>query len=132
MSAKTIGLVLGIIFVLAAVLGMMGTSFFGPDGMFVTNIPHDIVHLVSGLLLIFVALKSAGSAATVLKVLGVVYLIVAVLGFVMGGEGMILNLLAVNGAVNILHVVFGIVLLGAGFMVGKKSQPMTGGMGMGM
>lgn len=131
MSAKKVALVLGVVFALVGVLGMMGTSIVGAHGMFMTNMTHDLVHLVSGLLLIFVALKSAGSAATVLKVLGVVYLLVAVLGFVMGGD-MILGLIATNGADNLLHVVLGIVLLGAGFMVGNKPQPMAGGMGMGM
>jgi hypothetical protein len=47
----------------------------------------------------------------------VVYLLVAVLGFLVvdeTGKGMILNLVAINKADNLLHLVLGVVLIGAG------------------
>lgn len=132
MSAKKIGLVLGIIFVLVGVLGMVGTGIVGPEGTFMTNTAHDLVHLISGLILIFVAMKSAGATGTTLKVLGIIYLIVAILGFVMtGADGMLLGFLMSNGADNVLHLILGIVLLGAGFWAGKKPMSsMPTGMGM--
>jgi hypothetical protein len=62
-----------------------------------------------------------------LKILGVVYLIVAALGFLMASP--ILGLIEVNGADNVFHVLLGIVLLGGGFL-GKGGAAPSMGSGM--
>ena len=132
--AKKLGLILGIVFVLVGILGFMGTGIVGPEGMFMTNTLHDLVHLVTGLVFIIVALKAVDSVGVVFKVFGIVYLLVAILGFMMVGEngmGSILGLLDVNSADNWLHLVLGVVILALGFKVGKKamsasSMPMGG------
>jgi hypothetical protein len=54
-----------------------------------------------------------------LTILGVVYLIVAVLGFLLApGSGMLLGLIEANDADHWLHIVLGVVLILAG-MAGK-------------
>jgi hypothetical protein len=53
-------------------------------------------------------------ASLALRVIGIIYAIVAVLGFVMPG-GMLLGMIAMNMADHWLHVVLAIVILYAGF-----------------
>ena len=126
--AKTFALVFGIVFLLVGVLGYIENPIVGEDALFHSTGVHNIVHLVSGLVLVGVALGAAASSALVLKVLGVVYLLVAILGFLGVGGDMILGIIDNTAADNWLHLVLGVVLLGAGLKGGKgdmaPSQPM--------
>lgn len=130
--AKKIGLTLGIIFVVVGLLGFISNPIVGDSGYFHTNTAHNIVHLASGIL--FILLAGSGALSGVLKLFGVVYLLVAVLGF-MSESGMVLGLVEVNSADNWLHVVLGVVILAAGFKAGKSqgmsqmSNPSMGSMG---
>jgi hypothetical protein len=54
------------------------------------------------------------SPSLALKIIGVIYAVVAVLGFLMPGD-MMLGMVAMNGADRWLHVVLAIVILYAGF-----------------
>jgi hypothetical protein len=76
-----------------------------------TNHTHDWVHVGSGIVLLLGAYSPLGSSMA-LRVVGIIYAIVAVLGFVMGG--MVLGI-AMNMADHWLHVVLAIVILYAGF-----------------
>lgn len=136
--AKKLALLFGIVFVLVGLLGMfVPNPLVGAGAIFDTNTAHDLVHLLFGLILVFVALKAPMKSGLWLKILGVVYLVVAVLGFVMApGSGMLLGLIEANDADHWLHVVLGIVLVLAGFAGGKSkmmdkpmapSQPASGG-----
>ena len=85
----------------------------GPEGIFVTNTAHDIVHLAGGALLLAGVYTQLG-ASMALKIVGVVYALVAILGFVMPGD-MMLGMVAMNEADRWLHVLLAVVLLAAGF-----------------
>ncbi len=91
-------------------------------GIFAVDTLHNIVHLVSGILAIWFARQGDDKGAMYAKVFGIVYLLVAVLGFMQASSGKILGLLAINGADNILHVILAVVLLYVGFMM-KPAQP---------
>ena len=126
--AKKLAIVFGVVFVLVGAMGMIGTGIVGPMGLFETNSIHDIVHLLIGIVLLGVAFMSPASSGTWLKVFGVVYLAIAVLGFLLvpsGGE--LLGLVHTNAADHLLHIVLGIVLYVAGMMGGKgmQSAPMA-------
>ncbi len=121
--AKNLGVVLGAVLLVDGVLGMfVSNPLVGPSGLFVTDTLHDIVHLATGLLFLAVAFFAEASMAMFMKVFGVVYLLVAVLGF-LGGD-MILGLIAANMADHLLHVVLGVVILALGFKLSG-----SGGMG---
>lgn len=123
---KKLSILFGAVFVLVGVLGFIPNPIVGMGGLFETNMAHNIVHLVVGLILLAVASKET-SAALAMKLFGVVYLLIAALGFFMGG-GMVLGFLTVNGADNWLHVVLGVALLAAGFSGGKAvAVPMASG-----
>ncbi len=121
--AKKLALMFGIIFVLVGLLGFVGNPLVGPGALFETNRMHDLVHLIFGLILLGVAFMAPQQSSLWLKVLGVAYLLVAVMGFTMASP--LLGLIEVNGADNWLHVLLGIVLLMAGFSA-KQGTPAMG------
>jgi hypothetical protein len=128
--AKTLAIVFGIVFVLVGVLGFIDSPIAGESGIFQTDTLHDLVHLLFGLILLVVAFTAPGKSAQWLKILGVVYLVLAVLGFLMipsGGE--LLGLVLMNHADHWLHVLLGIVLVAAGVLGGKNNSA-GGGMPM--
>lgn len=115
-------MVFGVVFVLVGILGFVPNPIVGMDGIFETDAMHNIVHLLFGVLLL-VAGKIGGPSLW-LKILGAVYLVLAVLGFLMvPEEGMLLGLVHMNAADHWLHVVLGAALLAAAFMGGKKQEP---------
>jgi len=76
---------------------LQGDGFLG----FEVNAWHNIVHLLSGLVLL-AAFRRRGPAKTVALAFGVVYGIVALVGLIDGSD--VLGIIPVNGADNILHI----------------------------
>ncbi|MAF24784.1 hypothetical protein CL634_04330 [bacterium] len=114
--------VLGIIFVLVGILGFIPgvTSNGHLLGIFEVDMIHNIIHLVTGLIALGVA-KSADNSKKFLQIFGVIYAIIAVLGFL--GEGGDVLGVASNSADTWLHVVTAIIFLYLGFGGGKSSAP---------
>jgi len=125
MTAKTLALVLGIIVVLAGLLGFVANPLVGATGLFLTNAALDVVYIVIGAVLVIVSVWAPAQSAMWLKVGGVIYLILAILGFLMASP--VLGFLAVAMATNWLHVVLGVVFLAAGYWgtsdMGMSSRP---------
>lgn len=131
--AKTAALALGVVFVIVGILGWIPNPVVGMGALFDTNHAHDLVHIIIGAILVAVSLMFEASSALALKVFGVVYLLVAVLGFVMtpnGGE--LLGLVQTNTADHVLHIILGIVLLGLGFTLKGGSSMSSVGTQTGM
>jgi len=119
--AKKSALVLGIIFILVGILGFVpGNGIVGEGALFEAGTVHNIVHLILGIILVWVASKASQASATALIWVGIIYLIVAALGFAWGS---VLGIFEVNGADNWLHLVLGIVLLALGLAGRKASAP---------
>jgi hypothetical protein len=128
--AKNFALLFGLVFVVVGILGFVGgLGIVGPTGFFVTDTAHDLVHLLSGIVLVLVSVAAPSKSKSALVVFGIVYLLVTVLGF-MSASGSILGLLAINTADNYLHLVLGLALLLAGLsknvsaQILQPSQPM--------
>jgi hypothetical protein len=117
--AKKSALVFGIIFIIVGILGFISNPIIGVDGYFHADTVHNIVHLLIGIILALVASKASDKSGATLKIVGVVYLLVAVLGFVSGTS--VLGIFEVNTADNWLHVVLGVVILALGFAGGRGS-----------
>ena len=99
---KTWAKIIGIVLLLVGVVGFfMGDQILG----FGINTLHNVVHLLTGAIFAWAGFGQ-GSAKSVNRWLGIVYIVVAVLGFL----GM-LSFLATNGADNWLHLVIGVVSL---------------------
>jgi hypothetical protein len=113
---RTIGLAFGVIFVLAGLAGYVPA--LTPEGkllgVFAVNGAHNIVHILTGVIAIAIALASPANMATFFKVFGVVYALVAVLGF-FAGEAPLLGIIAHNTADMWLHIVVAAASLWLGF-----------------
>lgn len=127
MTAKTAALVIGVIFIAVGLLGFISNPIVGTDegAIFHADKLHNIVHIASGVLFVLVAAASPGSAGSFLKLFGIVYLLIGVVGLFTVGTGMsdmgkVLGILNVNGADNYLHVALGIVIFLAGFARSKS------------
>ena len=125
LNAKTAAMVLGIVFVIVGALGLfVPNPIVGPQGIFLTNPTHDWIHVGSGVVLLLGAYSPLGPGIA-LRVIGIIYAIVAVLGFIMPG-GMLLGMIAMNTADHWLHVVLAIVILYAGFgLADDAKEPAT-------
>ena len=118
--AKTLAMVFGVVFVLVGILGFIPNPLVGMEGLFETDAIHNIVHLLFGVILIVASRADVAKAALWLLILGVVYLALALVGFLMiPEEGELLGLVHMNHADHWLHVVLGVVLIAAG-VLGKK------------
>ena len=110
-TQQTLALVVGIVLTLVGVIGFYsGESLLG----FGLNAIHNIVHLVTGVLGLVVGFsETVANSVFYNKWVGVIYVLVAILGFIQ--PDLMASLLNVNTADNILHLVLGIVLAGVGF-----------------
>lgn len=128
MSAKTIALVIGLIFIAVGLLGFVNNPVVGEGAVFHTDTVHNAVHIISGVLFVLVALAAPASAAGFMMLFGIIYLLIGIVGFVsLGSEGMgkILGFLHVNGADNYLHVALGIVIFIAGYATRRRVPTAT-------
>ena len=119
--AKKLAMVFGVIFVLVGILGFIPNPIVGPNGFFLTNSLHSIFHLLVGIVMLIMASQGESNAALSMTIFGVVYLLLAVLGWVLTSP--MLGLVAYNGADNWLHLVLGVVLVAAGMMKKGSAAP---------
>lgn len=101
--------VLGAVLLLIGIIGFINDPVFG---LFNVNALHNLIHLLSGAIGIWAGVWGGVLAARWFnKVFGIVYAVVAVLGF----AGLLTGLLDLNAADNWLHVLFAVVPIGVGF-----------------
>lgn len=114
---KTAAVLFGAVFLLVGILGFVPavTKDQMLLGIFHVNAAHNVVHLLSGAIALFAGMTSAGAARVYFRIFGVVYGLVAVMGFMMG-DGMLLGLISNNTADTWLHVVIAATSLLLGFM----------------
>jgi hypothetical protein len=124
--AKKLVLVLGVVLTIIGVWGLFSDSVLG----FTVNTLHSIVHLATGLLGIAFAMRGEAASVTFAKVFGVVYALVAILGFVAGD--FMSDFLNANSADHWLHVVLALLFLWVGFGSRPAANNMNSGMGGGM
>jgi hypothetical protein len=128
MQGKTLAqiwsLTLGAVLVLVGVVGFfVEPSFAVGDSaqrgtliLFDINGWHNVVHLLSGV----VGLAMAGTAAKARLFsigYGVVYVLVTILGFIVGDGGYLLSIIPINTADNILHLAIAV----TGIAIGLSS-----------
>ena len=116
--ANKICTVLGVVFLLVGALGFVMPGLLGAH----LNTNHNVVHLVSGALALFIGVKgSASGARTFCLVFGSVYLLLGIAGFAMGMievAGLMLG--AVDHAI---HIALGVVFLAGGMMKAPARAP---------
>lgn len=119
---KRIAVVFGAIFLVVGLLGFVpGVTVFatagGYDrllGMFAVDATHNAVHVLTGVAAIAVGLTSEVASRTYFKIFGVIYGVVALLGFGYGNAPL-LGVMANNLPDAALHTVIAAVALLLGF-----------------
>ena len=108
-------MILGVVLVILGVLGFFNNPVLG---IFSVNTLHNIVNLVVGLLAIWAASSSEGSARMFSQWFGVIFAIITILDFV--AVDFMVNLVNINMADKWLHLVLAVLFLWLGF--GTKKQ----------
>lgn len=121
--ARQFAIVFGAVYVLTGILGFILPSPL--LGLFGVNVLHNIVHLAVGglwLAAAFGGILGADSSRKASQIIGVVYLLVAILGFVL--PDLMNQLLVINTADNFLHLGTAALALYIGFM-GPRTATVT-------
>ena len=111
--ANRIATILGVLFLLVGLLGFAMPALLGAH----LTMAHNIVHLVSGAISLWLGLKGTPSGAkTFCLVFGLVYLLLGICGFLLGsGDDKMLAILPdqlMFGTMDhIIHVALGVIFL---------------------
>ena len=131
--AQVFALVIGATLTVAGVVGFFYNADFGTGdgtardavlGILDVNGWHNVVHIATGVLGLAVAGSYDGSRVYAVA-FGVIYLVVALAGFIAGDGGEILSLIPVNTEDNFLHLLIGIAGIGAGLATPAR-EPLAG------
>jgi len=115
-GAQVFGLVLGATLVAAGILGFFYNSTFSSDesvrdavlGILDVNAWHNLVHIGTGALTLVFALRSEAAARSWALAFGVLYVVVAIWGFVIGSGESILSIIPINTEDSVLHLILGL------------------------
>ena len=129
--AQLYALLVGGTLVVAGIVGFFYSSSFGSPGtvddvfgVLSVNGWHNVIHIVTGAL----GLLAVGYAARAYAGgLGVVYLIVAIWGFIIGDGESILGFIPVNTEDNVLHLLLGLAGLAAGLATAEAGRSAPAG-----
>jgi hypothetical protein len=129
--AKTICKILGVVFLLVGLIGFAKPDLMGTH----LSLLHNLVHIASGAIALYLGFAGTLSAARMFCIIfGLVYLLLGVLGFVLGAPGTpsMASMASMGSDPNlwkvipgqfepgrndhILHILLGIIFLVAGFM----------------
>lgn len=130
--AKTVCKILGVIFLLVGVAGFVAPGMLGTH----LSLAHNLVHIISGAIALYFGFAGSASGAwTFCIVFGAVYLLLGVVGFVMGTPGVstiagmthqdarlwkvLPGTLELGQMDHIVHVLLGVVFL-IGGLLGRK------------
>jgi len=124
--------VVGTVLVVAGIIGFFYNADFSSDeslrdavfGVFDVNGWLNLVHILTGVLGLLAFGAGAHAARTYALVMGVVYLIVAAWGFVVGDGSSILSIVPVNTEDNVLHLLIGVAGVGAAYAA-PAAEPAT-------
>lgn len=126
--AKTICTLLGAVLLLVGIVGFVAPGFLGTH----LSLVHNLVHIVSGALALYLGLAGSLSAARAFCLaFGAVYLLLGIVGFLAGGAGtpsmanmapdthlwrVLPNVLELGTMDHIVHLLLGILFLIGGLL----------------
>jgi hypothetical protein len=129
--AQLYALTFGVVLVVAGIIGFFYEAEFTNDesvrdsvfGILDVNGWHNVVHIATGALGLLAFGAGAYAARAYALGLGVVYIAVAIWGFIVGDGDSILSIVPVNTEDNVLHLVIGVVGLAAGLATPAAAAP---------
>jgi uncharacterized protein DUF4383 len=115
--------VVGAVLVVAGIIGFFYNAEFTSDkgvrdavfGVLDVNGWHNVVHILTGALGLLAFGAGAYAARSYAMALGIVYLVVAAWGFIVGSGDSILSIIPVNTEDNVLHLLLGVTGVWAAF-----------------
>jgi hypothetical protein len=116
MKITTSAIVIGVTFILVGILGFFPNPIIADshDAIFHADAVHSSVHIISGVLFLLFAFALVDNLSIFMKVFGIVYFLLGVIGlFSVGSEDTVTKLLGflhVNGPDNYLHIALGVVI----------------------
>jgi hypothetical protein len=131
--AQLYALIFGAALTFAGITGFFYNSEFTSNkevrdavfGILDVNGWHNVVHVVTGMIGLAAASSYAGARGYALGI-GVVYILVAVWGFIIGDGDSILSIVPVNTEDNILHLLIGFAGIAAGMATPAVADPTMG------
>lgn len=118
--AKTVCKILGVVFLLVGVIGFVSPNLLGAH----LTTPHNVIHLVSGILALYFGFAGSLSAAKAFSlVFGVVYMALGILGMALGtapDRTWMVGPLHLGQADHGIHILLGVIFLAGGLFT-KKS-----------
>ena len=105
----------GVILIAVGLLGFFSNPLVGPDGLVATDNPHNIVHILTGLLALGLAYGMRDNVAMATMLFGALYLIVFVVTIISPTLFGIFTV-EVNAIDHVIHIGLAIVSLALGYM----------------
>jgi hypothetical protein len=120
---KKLSLLFGVVFLAIGILGFVPgiTREEHLLGIFHVNAAHNVVHILTGVIALLSGFAGEHAATLFFRIFGVVYGLVAALGFVYGDRP-ILGLISNNMADTWLHMAIAVVSLLLGFAVRESVE----------
>jgi hypothetical protein len=119
--AKTVAKILGIVFVLVGIVGFIAPNLLGAH----LNTLHNLVHIISGAIALYFGFAGSLSAARLFCIVfGIVYALLGICGFLLGGApDHMFNVAGLHlGTMDhIIHILLGIIFLIGGFLTGSAA-----------
>jgi Domain of unknown function (DUF4383) len=112
--------VIGAVLLVAGIIGFFYSASFGSPGdvdavfgILDVNAWHNLVHILSGALGLLAFASGPRASRTYALAFGVIYIVVAIWGFIIGNGDSILGFIPINTEDNVLHVILGVLGVGA-------------------
>jgi hypothetical protein len=121
--AKTVATVVGVVFILVGIAGFFDEHLLGAN----LGRTHNVVHLASGAVSLYLGLKgSLGAARKFCLIFGIVYGLLGVVGFFAGAGAereLVIWHLHLMTKDHIIHIVIGVLYLIGGFATKSAAAP---------
>jgi hypothetical protein len=111
---------IGAVLLVAGIIGFFYSASFGSPGevdavlgILDVNAWHNIIHIASGALGLYAFSLGPRASRTYALAFGIIYVIVAIWGFIIGNHESILGFIPINTEDNVLHAILGVLGLGA-------------------
>lgn len=124
LNCKTICIGFGSVFVLVGMLGFIPNPIVSAEGLFETNVMHNLVHLLTGTAFLLGSVVFEGKEDLTLKAVTAAYSGVALLGFVTEGN-MLLGMVHINEADRWLHLGLAMAMIVAAIGASRPSTQLA-------
>ncbi len=124
--ARILARIAGVVLLLAGIVGFMPNAFLSEAGYFYANVGIGIFNILAGLIMLGVSASESRSALW-LKIMGIVYFLLALVGFgvmTAAGTANVLGFLGVNAAAAWLYIALGTAMFLAGFAEDRETVRM--------